>query len=358
MVQITKLYNTADATAFHAFGRVMSGTLRPGDSVRVLGESYSLTDDEDMAIKDVGRLWVAEGRYHVEITGVIAGNWVLIEDIDQSIIKTATLAARECQDACIFRPLQHDTIAVCKVAVEPLNPSELPKMLEGLRKISKSYGLASTRVEESGEHVILGTGELYLDCIMYDLRHMYSEIEIKVADPVVAFCETVVETSSLKCFAETPNKKNKLTMIAEPLEKGLADDIEAGTVDITWSKKKVSDFFQSKYEWDLLAARSIWAFGPEMRGPNVLVDDTLPSEVDKKLLGNCRESIVQGFQWGTREGPLCDEPIRNVKFKILDAVIASEPIHRGSGQVTESYLTLPLPDSHHCLNRSRILLGR
>ena len=31
--------------------------------------------------------------------------------------------------------------------------------------------------------------------------------EIKVSDPVVAFCETVVETSSLKCFAETPNKK-------------------------------------------------------------------------------------------------------------------------------------------------------
>ena len=42
---------------------------------------------------------------------------------------------------------------------------------------------------------------------------------------------------------------------------------------------------------------------------------------------------MQGFQWGTREGPLCDEPIRNVKFKILDAVIANEPIHRGGGQI-------------------------
>lgn len=95
-------------------------------------------------------------------------------------------------------------------------------------------------MEESGEHVILGTGELYLDCVMHDLRKMYSEIDIKVslpflhsnrlrfpkfsssctntnvlhsdfspqvADPVVTFCETVVETSSLKCFAETPNKK-------------------------------------------------------------------------------------------------------------------------------------------------------
>jgi U5 small nuclear ribonucleoprotein component len=65
---------------------------------------------------------------------------------------------------------------------------------------------------------------------------MYSEIDIKVADPVVAFCETVVETSSLKCFAETPNKKNKITMIAEPLEKGLAEDIENQIVHISWNK--------------------------------------------------------------------------------------------------------------------------
>ena len=68
-------------------------------------------------------------------------------------------------------------------------------------------------------------------------------------------------------------------------------------------------------------------------GPNILVDDTLPSEVDKNLLSTVKDSIVQGFQWGTREGPLCDEPIRNCKFKILDAVIAGEPIHRGGGQI-------------------------
>lgn len=60
--------------------------------------------------------------------------------------------------------------------VEPVNPSELPKMLDGLRKVNKSYPLLITRVEESGEHVILGTGELYLDCVMHDLRKMYSEI--------------------------------------------------------------------------------------------------------------------------------------------------------------------------------------
>ena len=91
---------------------------------------------------------------------------------------------------------------------------------------------AAAQVEESGEHVILGPGELYLDCVMHDLRHVYAEIEVKVSDPVVTFCETVLETSSLKCFAESPNGRSKLTMIAEPLEKGLAEDIERGAVDI------------------------------------------------------------------------------------------------------------------------------
>ena len=96
-------------------------------------------------------------------------------------------------------------------------------------------------------------------------------------------------------------------MIAEPLEKGLAEDIESEVVSINWAKKQVGEFFQNKYDWDLLAARSIWSFGPDINGPNILVDDTLPSEVDKTLLSSVRDSIVQVFQWGTREGPLCDE---------------------------------------------------
>jgi U5 small nuclear ribonucleoprotein component len=104
-----------------------------------------------------------------------------------------------------------------------LNPSDLPKLLEGLRKVSKSYPLAVTRVEESGEHVIVGTGELYLDQILHDLRTLYAEIEIKVSEPFVSICETVLETSSFKCFGVSPNHKNRLSMIAEPYEKGLSE---------------------------------------------------------------------------------------------------------------------------------------
>jgi U5 small nuclear ribonucleoprotein component len=334
MVNITKLYPKSDCSVFDAFGRVYSGQIQTGQTVKVLGEGYSPDDEEDMTVKEVTKLWAYQARYRIPISKAPPGSWVLIEGVDASIMKTATIcSANYVDDAYIFRPLQFNTLPVVKTATEPLNPSELPKMVEGLRKISKSYPLAITKVEESGEHTILGTGELYLDSIMKDLRELYSEVEVKVADPVVSFCETVVESSSMKCFAETPNKRNKITMIAEPLERGLAEDIENGVVSIDWPRKKLGDFFLSKYDWDLLAARSIWAFGPDKQGPNILLDDTLSSEVDKSLLNAVKDSIVQGFQWGAREGPLCDEPIRNVKFKIVDAKIASEPLHRGTGQI-------------------------
>ena len=148
------------------------------------------------------------GRYNIPVEEVPAGNLVLLGGIDASITKTATIAAMAIdEDLYIFRPIKHMTQSVLKVAVEPIQPSELPKMLSGLRSINKSYPLVATKVEESGENVVVGTGELYLDCIMHDLRKLFAEIEIKVSDPVTRFCETVLETSALKCYADTPNKK-------------------------------------------------------------------------------------------------------------------------------------------------------
>ena len=71
----------------------------------------------------------------------------------------------------------------------------------------------------------------------------------------------------------------------------------------------------------------------QARGPNALVDDTLASEVDKALLRGVKDSVVQGFQWACKEGPLCDEPIRGAKWRLLGASVAAEPIYRGGGQV-------------------------
>ena len=337
VVQITKLYNNTDATGFDAFGRIMSGTAYPDTQVQVLGESYSLDDPEDATKGTISDVRIACSRYSIPVSGLPAGNLVLLSGISNSISKTATVIPNSLpgdEDPYIFRPIRHVSESVIKVAVEPVNPSELPKMLEGLRKISKSYPLVTTKVEESGEHVVLGTGELYMDCVLHDLRTLYAEMDIKVSDPVTRFCETVTETSAIMCYAITQNKMNRVYMVAEPLDDGIAEDIEAGSVSMTRQPiREVAKFFQENHDWDVLAARSIWAFGPEDQSPNVLVDDTVPSTTDKKLLKNVKESIKQGFSWATREGPLCEEPIRNVKFRITKVELADEAVRRGAGQI-------------------------
>jgi len=69
MVYSTKMYPTEDCTFFQVLARVMSGTLHAGQEVRVLGENYTLADEEDSRILTVGRLWIYEARYNFDFIG-------------------------------------------------------------------------------------------------------------------------------------------------------------------------------------------------------------------------------------------------------------------------------------------------
>ena len=248
VINIVKLIAAPDGLSFFAYGRVMCGSVRAGQKVRVLGETFSVDDPEDARVETVRNIYIPQARYQIAVDRASAGNCVLLEGVDGAINKPATIVGMSPvhSDAAVFAPLRFDTQATVKLAVEPLNPSELPKLLHGLRCVSKSYPLVSSRVEESGEHVVFGCGEMDLDCVMHDLREMYGGVEIKVADPVVAFCETVVETSHMPVFGETPNGANTITLLAEPLEKGLAEDIESGGVSLEWDNRHLSDYLCSK----------------------------------------------------------------------------------------------------------------
>ena len=154
---------------------------------------------------------------------------------------------------------------------------------------------------------MVGNGEMQLDCVLHDLRRLYAKIEVKVSDPIAKFCETVVETSTISCFADAPNKKNRIVMIAEPLEKSFSEGISTGLLNGNLEEKILAKSLQTTFGWDLLSARNLWAFGPTDDSPNIIVNDTIPSEVDIGRLSAVKENIQQGFQWSTREGPLCDE---------------------------------------------------
>jgi len=149
IANVVKLYNTPDGTKFLALARIYSGTVRTGQRVRVLGEGFSQEDDEDMAVAEVAAVAVGVGRFSIEVSQAVAGNCVLLDGIDAPIKKTATIVDMQETEAAIFRPLKFDNCSVVKLAVEPLKPAELPKMVEALRRVNKSYPLVTTKVRPS-----------------------------------------------------------------------------------------------------------------------------------------------------------------------------------------------------------------
>jgi len=327
MMYISKMVPTSDKGRFFAFGRVFSGTVATGQKVRIMGPNFTPGKKEDLYEKSIQRTILMMGRYTEAIEDVPCGNICGLVGVDQFLVKTGTISTYK--EAHNMKVMKFSVSPVVRVAVECKNPSELPKLVEGLKRLSKSDPMVQCIIEESGEHIIAGAGELHLEICLKDLEEDHAGIPIKVSDPVVSYRETVSEESSITCLSKSPNKHNRIFMKAAPLGQDLADCIDKGDITPRQDIKERGRFLIDKFEWDTNEARKIWCFGPEGTGPNLLVDTTKAVQ----YLNEIKDSVVAGFQWATKEGVLCEENMRGVRFNIQDVTLHADAIHRGGGQI-------------------------
>jgi len=162
-----------------------------------------------------------------------------------------------------------------------------------------------------------------------DLAEDFAGVELRMTDPVVSFRETVTHLSDQVCLAKSPNKHNRLYLTAEPFVDGLAEEIENGKINSKDDPKVRAKILAETYNWDVTDARKIWCFGPETTGANLLVDTTKAVQ----YLLEIKDSFVAAFQWATKEGPMCDENMRSIRFNVCDVTLHADAIHRGGGQI-------------------------
>jgi len=162
-----------------------------------------------------------------------------------------------------------------------------------------------------------------------DLEEDHACIPLKKSDPVVSYRETCSAESDQVCLSKSPNKHNRLYMKAVPRPDGLAEDIDKGTINARDEPKNRGKLMADTYGYDVNEARKIWCFGPDGTGPNILVDVTKGVQ----YLNEIKDSCVAGFQWATKEGVLCDENLRGVRFDLHDVTLHADAIHRGGGQI-------------------------
>jgi len=335
MMYVSKMVPTSDKGRFYAFGRVFSGKVCTGMKARIMGPNYLPGKKDDLYEKAVQRTVLMMGRFVEAIEDVPSGNICGLVGVDQFLVKTGTITTFK--DAHNLRVMKFSVSPVVRIAVEPKNPSDLPKLVEGLKRLAKSDPMVQCIIEESGEHIVAGAGELHLEICLKDLEEDHACIPLKKSDPVVSYRETVSEESDQMCLSKSPNKHNRLYMKAVPMPDGLPEDIDKGEVNARDDFKTRGRYLADKYEYDITEARKIWCFGPDTSGPNILVDCTKGVQ----YLNEIKDSVVAGFQWATKEGVLCDENMRGVRFNIYDVTLHADAIHRGGGQI--------IPTARRCL---------
>jgi elongation factor 2 len=327
MAYISKMVPTSDKGRFYAFGRVFSGKIATGQKVRIMGPNYVPGEKHDLYNKQIQRTILMMGRYIEAIDDVPCGNLVGLVGVDQYLVKTGCLTTFA--EAHNMRQMKFSVSPVVRVAVRCKNPADLPKLVEGLKRLSKADPMVQIFSEESGEHIIAGAGELHLEICLKDLEEDHACIPIVKTDPVVSYRETVTDHSSVMCLSKSPNKHNRLYMKAQPFPDGLSDEIEDKKITPRDEPKARARYLADKYEWDVNDARKIWAFGPDQDGANMVIDVTKGVQ----FLNEIKDSVKSGFDWASKEGVLCDENMRGIRFDLHDVTLHADAIHRGGGQL-------------------------
>merc|ERR1712054_483152 len=336
MVYISKMVPTADNSRFTAFGRVFSGTIKSGQKARIMGPNYIPGKKEDLYVKGIQRVMLMMAGKTEAVDDVPCGNTVGVVGIDQFILKSGTISDNEV--AHNIKVMKYSVSPVVQQSVRPKNPSDLPKLVEGLKRLSKSDPIVQCSTSESGEHIVAGAGELHLEICLKDLEEDFMKgTPIVKGDPVVSFRETVTDESDRMCLSKSPNKHNRLYMKAEPLGDELCEAIDKGEVSSTDDAKSRGRKLADDFGWDVNFARKIWCFGPDTSGPNIFVDKT----VAVQYLNEIKDHVVSAFQWASKEGALAEEPMRGIRYNLYDVTMHADAIHRGAGQI--------MPTARRCM---------
>ncbi|CAK42061.1 uncharacterized protein An14g05000 [Aspergillus niger] len=245
------------------FARLYSGTLSVGDSIYVLAPKFSPENPHASPVPQkvtVTDLYLLMGRSLEPLQSVPAGVVFGIGGLAGHVLKTGTLSS-QLEGSINLAGVSLNTPPIVRVALEPVNPADLSKMVTGLRLLEQSDPCAQYEVLPSGEHVILTAGELHLERCIKDLRERFAKCEISTGQTIVPYRETIISASEMappknpelgRGGVQTTSSSKQLTMRLRvvPLPAAVTDFISkhVGTIKRLQTEKRRAAETQSNEE--------------------------------------------------------------------------------------------------------------
>jgi len=299
-------------------GRLFSGKITAGDNIYLVGAK------KDHRIQQVSMYM---GAIREIVDQINAGNIAALLGAEHARLGE-TLVDYDHKDVMIpFERIRYVSEPVITVALEPAHPKDLPRLVEAMQRlIIEDPNLTATISKETGEYIISGIGELHLEIAVKFLRdYAGGDLEIITTKPIVVYRESVA-AKGIVAQAKSPNKLNKLLIQVEPLEDQVIELIEKGRITEDTNPKQVSATLQKEAGWPAEETQRVWAIEPHR---NILVNMTKGVQ----YLQEAKDTIISGFTWSCQSGPLCEESMRGIKAKLVDAQLHEDPTHRGPAQL-------------------------
>lgn len=293
-------------------GRLFSGRLKRGDGLYVIGSAM-----KENRLQQVG---IFMGPKRVEVDEIVAGNIAAVTGLKDAIVGSTVTTLMEMTP---FESLKHYSEPVMTVAVEAKNMKDLPKLVEVLRQVAKEDPtLVITINEETGEHLISGMGELHLEIITGRIKRDKG-VEIITSEPIVVYRETATQKVE-SVEGKSPNRHNRFYFDIEPLPDEVVALIKNGELSMNQQALERRDVLM-KAGLDKDEAKSV----KDIKGTNMLFDMTKGIQ----YLNETMELIIEGIHEALAGGPLADEPVQNLKMRLVDVKLHEDAIHRGPAQV-------------------------
>ncbi len=314
-----------------ATGRVFSGRLKKGMELAIVGTKLKNRVQNVSLFMGPERLLVEE---------VTAGNIAAVVGLTDAFAGTTVSDAAE---MIPFEEIRHVSEPVVTIAIEPKHMSDLPKLIDVMRKIAKED--PSLRVEinqETGEHLLSGMGELHLEITTYRIVNDH-KVEIEQSKPIVVYRETV-EGPGGPFEGKSPNKHNRFYFEVEPLPEAVVRAVQEGEIP---QGKSFKDLKTLVTKMDGLGLPREEGRGlVAVEGTNLLLDVTKGIQ----YLNETMDLIVDAFKEAMNRGPLANEKVHGLKVRLVDAKLHEDSIHRGPAQT--------IPAARSGMYGAMVLAGR
>ena len=293
---ITKVHTNQDSELM-VTGRLFSGTVKKGSKIFLANAQIQ---------EEIKEVFIYMSSFKERVTQISAGNLVALSGFRKALPGETIVDLEYMQTMIPFEKIKYFSEPVTKLSIEPKNPQEIDQFLDAINKlIIEDPNLVFSIDDETGEYLLAGMGELHLEVAIKLLDDYLNGISLVVSPPKAVYGESATRNGSI-AKAISPNKQNQFTIQIENLDTINTDVIQEGS-NIDFRKKIIA----------------------EDNHENVFIDATKQSDELPEIL----KFIISGFTFACKSGPLCGEPLRGLKIKLLDFKLSKNKELSGPGEI-------------------------